>query len=70
MTIPIVVDGPDDLTPTNDAHQPEISSPTVVPLERLPDSITLAGVPIRHLLDDASGPGAVLRDRLTIHPFS
>lgn len=63
------MDGYEGLAPADDAHRPETIAPDTVPLERLPDSATLAGVPIRHLLDDASGPGAVLRDRFTIHPF-
>ena len=39
-----------------------------IPLERLPDSASLAGVPLRILLSDRSGPGAVLRDTLMIRP--
>jgi hypothetical protein len=38
------------------------------PLDRLPDSASLAGVPLRILLSDRSGPGAVLRDTLMIRP--
>jgi hypothetical protein len=38
------------------------------PAKSLPESSTLAGVPLRRLLDDPCGPGAVLRDRLTHHP--
>jgi hypothetical protein len=38
------------------------------PLDRLPDSQKLSGVPLRILLSDGSGPGAVLRDRLHIDP--
>jgi len=36
--------------------------------EDLPDSSTLAGVPLRILLSDRSGPGAVLRDTLMTCP--
>jgi len=39
-----------------------------IPLERLPDSASLAGVPLRILLSDRSGPGALLRDTLMIRP--
>ncbi len=38
------------------------------PAKPLPDSAKLAGVPLRRLLDDPCGPGAVLRDVLTHHP--
>ncbi len=38
------------------------------PAESLPDSAKLGGVPLRRLLDDPCGPGAVLRDMLTHHP--
>ena len=38
------------------------------PAKPLPDSAKLGGVPLRHLLDDPCGPGAVLRDMLTHHP--
>ena len=38
------------------------------PTKPLPDSAKLAGVPLRRLLDDPCGPGAVLRDMLTHHP--
>ena len=38
------------------------------PAQPLPDSAKLAGVPLRELLDDPCGPGAVLRDRFTHHP--
>ena len=37
------------------------------PSKPLPDSAKLAGVPLRRLLDDPCGPGAVLRDLLTHH---
>ncbi|MEP6673222.1 MAG: hypothetical protein ABJF10_28995 [Chthoniobacter sp.] len=37
-------------------------------LERLPDSTTLAGVPLRILLSDRSGPGGLLRDTLMTRP--
>jgi hypothetical protein len=36
--------------------------------EMLPDTCTLGGVPLRILLSDAAGPGAVLRDSLMIRP--
>lgn len=39
-----------------------------IPLDWLPDSSSLAGVPLRILLSDRSGPGALLRDTLTIRP--
>ena len=39
-----------------------------VPLDQLPDSASLAGVPLRILLSDRSGPGALLRDTLLIRP--
>jgi hypothetical protein len=39
-----------------------------IPLEKLPDSQSLAGVPLRILLSDHSGPGAVLRDAHMIRP--
>lgn len=39
-----------------------------VPLERLPDSSSLAGIPLRILLSDRSGPGALLRDMLLTRP--
>jgi hypothetical protein len=39
-----------------------------IPLDRLPDSASLAGVPIRLLLSERSGPGAMLRDTLMIRP--
>jgi hypothetical protein len=39
-----------------------------IPLDRLPDSTSLAGVPLRILLSDRSGPGALLRDTLMIRP--
>ena len=42
-------------------------TPTI-DLTRLPDSSALAGIPLRDLLNDRSGPGAVLRDTLVIHP--
>ena len=46
-----------------------VSEPrAAVPLERLPDSASLAGVPLRILLSDRSGPGALLRDTLLIRP--
>ncbi len=35
-----------------------------VSLDRLPDHLTLAGVPLRILLSERSGPGALLRDTL------
>jgi hypothetical protein len=34
----------------------------------IPENEKLAGVPLRRLLDDPCGPGAVLRDTLTHHP--
>jgi hypothetical protein len=37
-------------------------------LARLPDSTTLAGVPLRILLSDRSGPGGLLRDTLMTRP--
>ena len=37
-------------------------------LERLPDHTTLAGVPLRILLSDRSGPGGLLRDTLMTRP--
>jgi hypothetical protein len=37
------------------------------PAKPLPDSAKLAGVPLRRLLDDPCGAGAVLRDMLTYH---
>jgi hypothetical protein len=36
--------------------------------ERWPDSRSLAGMPLRILLSDRSGPGTLLRDTLTIRP--
>ena len=39
-----------------------------IPLERLPDSSSLAGVPLRILLSERSDPGAALRDTLMIRP--
>jgi hypothetical protein len=39
-----------------------------VPLERLPDSASLAGVPLRILLSDRSGPGGLLKDTLLTRP--
>jgi hypothetical protein len=39
-----------------------------IPLDRLPDSTSLAGVPLRILLSDRSGPGTLLRDTLMIRP--
>lgn len=38
------------------------------PAKPLPESARLAGVPLRRLLDEPCGPGAVLRDLLTQHP--
>jgi hypothetical protein len=38
------------------------------PLDRLPDSSSLAGVPLRILHSERSGPGALLRDTLMIFP--
>ena len=52
--------------PERDAVVPEPSAS--IPLDRLPDSASLAGVPLRILLSDHSGPGALLRDTLTIRP--
>jgi hypothetical protein len=49
-----------------DAVSPEARAR--IPLERLPDSTSLAGVPLRILLSDHSGPGALLRDTLMIRP--
>ena len=37
-------------------------------LDRLPDSQSLAGVPLRILLSDRSSPGSLLRDTLLIRP--
>lgn len=34
----------------------------------LPDSNSLAGVPLRILLSDRSGPGALLKDTLMVRP--
>jgi hypothetical protein len=48
-----------------DAIAPELAR---IPLDRLPDSTSLAGVPLRILLSDRSGPGALLRDTLMIRP--
>lgn len=39
-----------------------------IPLDRLPDSCTLSGVPLRILLSDRSGPGPLLRDMLHVRP--
>jgi hypothetical protein len=39
-----------------------------IPLDRLPDSCSLAGMPLRILLSDRSGPGALLRDTLMTRP--
>ena len=39
-----------------------------IPLDRLPDSQSLAGIPLRILLSERSGPGAMLRDMLHVHP--
>ena len=50
----------------HDAVVPE--PPAKLPLDRLPDSASLAGVPLRILLSDRSGPGALLRDTLLIRP--
>jgi len=36
--------------------------------ERLPDSASLAGVPLRILLSDRSGPGGLLKDTLMTRP--
>ena len=36
--------------------------------DRLPDSSSLAGVPLRILLSERSGPGPLLRDTLMIRP--
>jgi len=52
--------------PERDAVAPEHRQR--IPLERLPDSASLAGVPLRILLSDRSGPGALLRDTLMIRP--
>ena len=38
------------------------------PAKPLSDCAKLAGVPLRRLLDDPCGPGAVMRDMLTHHP--
>ena len=40
-----------------------------VPVERLPDSVKLAGIPLRVVLSDRSGPGSVLRDTHMIRPY-
>src|SRR5688500_17482921 len=53
-------------SPVRDAVAPEPRGK--VPLKRLPDSSSLAGVPLRVLLTDRSGPGALLRDTLMIRP--
>ena len=39
-----------------------------IPLERLPDSSSLAGAPLRILLSERSDPGALLRDTLMSRP--
>jgi len=39
-------------------------------LDRAPDSTSLAGVPLRILLSDRSGPGGLLRDTLLTRPSS
>jgi hypothetical protein len=39
-----------------------------VHLKNLPDSASLAGVPLRILLSDPSGPGMLLRDTLVNRP--
>ena len=39
-----------------------------IPLDRLPDSQSLSGVPLRILLSDRSGPGPLLRDMLLVRP--
>ena len=41
-------------------------APTVP--QDLPENSTLAGVPLRILLSDRSGPGALMRDTLTCRP--
>jgi len=41
-----------------------------IPLDRLPDSASLSGVPLRILLSERSGPGALLRDTLMTRPTS
>jgi hypothetical protein len=52
--------------PERDNVVPE--TPASIPLDRLPDAASLAGTPLRILLSDRSGPGAVLRDTLMIRP--
>lgn len=36
--------------------------------DRLPDSSTLAGIPLRILLSDRSGPGGLLKETLMTRP--
>lgn len=43
-------------------------SPANIPLERLPDNDSLAGVPLRILLSERSSPGELLRDTLMTSP--
>jgi len=50
-------------------HLAKSESHPRVPLDRLPDSSSLAGVPLRVLLSDRSGPGALLRDTLLTRPY-
>lgn len=52
--------------PERDIVPPETRE--TIPLDRLPDSASLAGTPLRILLSDRSGPGAALRDSLMIRP--
>ena len=45
-------------------------APVRVPLDRLPDSVSLAGIPLRILHSEQSDPGALLRATLMIRPSS
>ncbi len=61
---PIPLDPPRSPAPSSDEPPPGAR----VPLDRLPDSASLAGVPLRILLSDRSGPGSLLKDTLTTRP--
>jgi len=50
------------------AESDESESCEKIPVERLPDSSALSGVPLRILLSERSGPGGLLRDTLMVRP--
>ena len=54
----------------SDPRTQELDDGVRVPIDRLPDSSAAGGVPLRILLSDRSGPGAVLRDTLLSRPSS